>query len=191
MRRRLSPLSAVAGFAIVLAAQGCADLGTAPNAPPPRLDEAATGATADSSASNASSPAGQLIVCPTQDEQRATAIIGPGGGSVSARGTSLSIPEGAVPEPTRFELTIPASRYMEVEVHAVGYDSYTFQQPVTLTINYARCPDDAAPTGATLAGAYIDSATDQILALMGGSQDKSGHKLTFTTGHLSGYAVAY
>ena len=133
----------------------------------------------------------QLLACPTQDEASDRAVIGPEGGTLGARGTSITIPAGAVPEPTPFELVVPVSEYMEVEIHALGRSSYTFLQPATITINYARCPGDAIPMGAALGGVYIESGTHRVLELMGGTTDKSGHKLTFSTGHLSGYAVAY
>ena len=167
--------------AIALAVGACADLTTQPDRPGVGPPGAAT--------VTASDP--QLLVCPTADTHIARATIGPEGGWLGVRGASITIPPGAVPSPTAFELIVPASPYMEIEINAVGADSYTFAQPATVTINYARCPDDAAPPGALLKGVYIDLVTNQVLAVMGGQDDKSNHKITFSTGHLSGYAVAY
>jgi hypothetical protein len=133
----------------------------------------------------------QLLVCPTSDQVSAQAVIGPEGGSVEARGTTLTIPAGAVAESTLFEVVVPASNYMETEIHAVGVDHYVFLQPATITINYARCPDGALPETSRAQGAYIETGSHKILELMGGTDDRSGHKVSFLTGHLSGYVVAY
>lgn len=133
----------------------------------------------------------RLLVCPTAEPASARALIGAEGGTLGARGTSITIPAGAVAVPTLFEVVVPASEYMEVDIHAVGQSEYTFLQPTTITLNFARCPADAVPTGATLDGVYIESGTRRVLERMGGTADKSGHKVTFSTGHLSGYAVAY
>ena len=171
----------VATLALALGAAACDDVPTQSGATEvrgPRM-----------SVSDARAP--QLLVCPTQDATNSRAVIGPTGGSLSVRGSSITIPAGAVPEPTLFEVEVPVSKYMEVEIHAVGQPAYVFQKPATITINFARCPGDAIPMGATLAGAYIDGATGRVLEVMGGVVDKTGHKLIFITGHLSGYAIAY
>jgi len=136
-------------------------------------------------------PAPRLLACPTNDEARAAAVIGPEGGTLGARGTSITIPAGAVPEPTAFEVVVPVSPYMEIEIHAVGQASYAFAQPAAVTINFARCPDDAVPDGATLEGVYVESGTRRVLEHMGGTADEDGKKITFATPHLSGYIVAY
>ena len=132
-----------------------------------------------------------LLVCPTSEEASAQAIIGPSGGSVSARGTTLTVPAGAVPVPTLFEVVVPVSPYMETEIHAAGVEHYVFQAPATITINYARCSTGAFPSGAALQGVYVDRRTYKVLEEMGGVNDRSGHKLSFATWHLSGYIVAY
>jgi hypothetical protein len=136
------------------------------------------------------SASAQLLVCPTTYTQSATVTIGPAGGWFSVRGSSIAIPPNAVPSPKVFEIVVPASRYMEVEIHAVGVDHYVFAVPATVTINYARCPNDAVPADQSLEGVYIDD-TNQVLEIMGGHDDRSSHKVSFSTGHLSGYAVAF
>jgi hypothetical protein len=115
----------------------------------------------------------------------------PDGGTLGARGTSITIPAGAVPTPTAFEVVVPVSPYMEVEIHAVGQAGYAFAQPAAITINYARCPADAVPADAALEGVYVESGTRRVLERMGGTADKTGKKITFSTPHLSGYIVAY
>ncbi len=171
----------IATLVLALGALGCDDLPTQTAAVEVRRPRMAV----------ADAPAPQLLVCPTQEEASARAVIGPQGGTLGARGTSITIPAGVVPVPTQFEVLVPVSNYMEVEIHAVGQSSYTFAQPATITINYARCPGEAIPAYATLEGAYIESGTRRVLERMGGTTDKTGRKVTFTTGHLSGYAVAY
>ena len=175
---RLSPRVATAA-ALAVGLTACTDLSTAPSASPasaPRLTVAS---------------GTQVALCPSEDGASSRAWIGSEGGRLRARGSSITIPAGAVPEPTLFEIEVPASRYMKVEIHAVGRSDYRFARPATITINFSRCPSGAIPTGATIGGAYVDSATGAVLELMGGTVDWNGDKLSFPTDHLSGYVVAY
>lgn len=137
------------------------------------------------------SAAPTLLSCPTDSaQQSATALIGVLGGTLSLGGNSITIPANAVAQPTTFQIVVPPSPHMKVEIHAVGLASFLFQQPVQVTIDYSRCPASAVPAGATLQAVYVDS-TDAVLQQMGGTADPVNRNVTFTTGHLSGYAVAY
>ena len=89
------------------------------------------------------------------------------------------------------QIVVPASQYMEVDVHAVGLTTLLFHRPVNITIDYSRCGPDAIPPGAQLQGVFIDTQSNEVLQEMGGVDDRAAHKITFSTGHLSGYAVAY
>ncbi|MEJ7811208.1 MAG: hypothetical protein WKG32_12415 [Gemmatimonadaceae bacterium] len=182
----MRPLTAV--LAVVLALPACGDLTTPTGGPGIERPNLALSTPNDSLAAANSGP--QLLVCPTVEDHVERALVGPLGGTLGVRGTSISIPPGAVPEPTLFEIAVPASRFMEVEIHAVASSSYLFRQPATITINYARCPDDAAPPAAVLQGVYIDGAK-RVLETMPGNADKVAKKMSFQTNHLSGYAVAY
>jgi hypothetical protein len=142
----------------------------------------------DPKTSSSSSP--RLVECPTSETLTTQAIIGPLGGTVSLGGTSIRIPLGAVTVPTLITVTVPASRFVEVEVQANDLISFLFQTPVSITIDYSRCNRsdvDQAP----LTVWYIDSATKEPLENMGGQDDKSRRRITFETGHLSGYAIAF
>lgn len=132
-----------------------------------------------------------LLACPADTgAQSPASVIGVLGGTLSFDGASISIPANAVLQPTEFQIVVPQSRYMKVEIHAVGLASFLFQEPVQVTLDYSRCPADAVPAGATLQAVYVDS-TDTVLQQMGGTVDTVNRRVTFTTGHLSGYAVAY
>jgi hypothetical protein len=173
----------VVSVALLIAASACGDLSTKPTAPvgPPRFDLAdSTGAVVT-----------QLLVCPTNETQRVEGVIGPEGGLLGVRGVSIAIPSGAVAEPTTFEVIVPASSYLETEINAIGSEHYVFEKPATVTVNLARCPVGSIPDWANLKGANIDLATYQVLEVMGGTYDKTGHKVVFSTPHLSGYVVAY
>ena len=78
---------------------------------------------------------------------------------------------------------------MEIDVSAVGFTSFLFQQPVTITIDYSRCNRNNLDPQ-TLQVWHIDPLTHQMLENMGGVVDTATQQITFTTGHLSGYAVA-
>lgn len=132
-----------------------------------------------------------LAACPVDSTvDGPTAIIGVLGGTLSLGGNSIAIPANAVLQPTVFQIVVPKSQDMKVEIHAVGLTSFLFQTPVQVTLDYSRCPAGAIPSGAALQAVYVDS-TDAVLQQMGGTVDTTLHRLTFTTGHLSGYAVAY
>jgi hypothetical protein len=180
---------ALVGAAVLLAGAACADVATQPGESGPRLrrDEVVDSVTA---AKQLEAPL-HLLACPSNDSAVSRAVIGPDGGTIGARGTTITIPAGAVPDSTLFEVVVPASPYMEADIRAVGVDHYVFLSPATITINYARCPAGADPDSATLQGVYVDTRTYTVLQQMGGVTDRSAHKVTFATGHLSGYIVAY
>lgn len=130
-----------------------------------------------------------LVQCPSNTTTSATAVVGPLGGLVNVGGTSIEIPAGALLSPATVTVTVPASNYMEVDISVEGVEHFVFEQPVVVTLNYERCNRsdiDAQP----LSVWYIDSESKQLLEPMGGVDNKLLRTITFTTGHLSGYAVA-
>ena len=130
-----------------------------------------------------------LVECPTDDLLQSSGLVTPLGGTVSAGGTTITVPAGAVLLPTTITVTVPPSQFMEVDITANGAASFVFQLPVTVSLSYARCTRsdiDKQPLGVW----YIDSGTKALLQNMGGSDDKDARTVTFTTDHLSGYAVA-
>ena len=147
----------------------------------------ATAPNSSSSRSESSTPT--LIECPSDQTLSTSGLVGLLGGSVQLGATGITIPGGALTAPTLFQVTVPASRFMEIDVSAVGFTSFLFQQPVTITIDYSRCNrNDLNPQ--TLQVWHIDPVTHQMLENMGGVVDSVAKHITFTTGHLSGYAVA-
>lgn len=132
----------------------------------------------------------RLLQCPTTQSSTSSALLTAVGGVVNIGGTSVRIPAGALASATTITLTVPASQYMEIEVDANNLTSFVFQQPISITIDYSRCPAaEASKTPLTVW--HIDSQTKQLLDNMGGVDDKTTHSITFSTGHFSGYAVAF
>ncbi len=130
-----------------------------------------------------------LIVCSVARPQRVSAEIGPLGGLLSAGRTHVVIPPGAVAAATTFTLTVPATRFVEIEVTAGGAQHYVFDSPVTVSLDYSRCTrPDLART--PLTAWSIDPVTKALLEGMGGADDKNDRVVTFSTLHFSGYAVA-
>jgi hypothetical protein len=170
LRSKLSAkLTKGLGLLFLLAAGSCKDWGTPP--PPP--------------------PSVTLAVCPTPDgyqTQTASGTVGLLGGTISLSGSSVFVPLGAVLSSTSIELTIPASQYMEIAVTANG-GSFLFQRPIAVTIDYSRCPDDVKQK--QLSVWHIDENTKALLENMGGVDNKLTNQITFTTIHLSGYALAF
>ena len=79
---------------------------------------------------------------------------------------------------------------MEIDVKANDLASFVFQQPISVTVNYSRCSASEA-SRAPLSVWRIDAQTKRLLENMGGTDDKASHSITFTTGHLSSYAIAF
>lgn len=133
----------------------------------------------------------RLVVCPTNESLTTTALIEPLlGGTISLAGTSIALPAGAVTTPTLLTVTLPASKYVEVRITALGFQHFVFERDVEITIDYSRCTRtdiDAAPLSAW----YIDGLTGTPLENMGGVDDKQARTVRFSTDHLSSYAIAY
>jgi hypothetical protein len=180
----------IALLAVAAALAACSD---APTAVPVAASPASStriAAPASMLASVASAQGATLLACPASVTRSASATIGRRGGVVQVDGTALVVPPNAVPRPTRFTVTVPASSYMEIDVSAEGYEHYLFKRPVGITISYARCGDDALPD-ASLEAWWFDPATREQFGAMWGVDDRQHRRMTFITDHLSGYAVAY
>ena len=152
-------------------------------------DITGTSANLSKSGTSASVQLANLVECPTAESATATGLVTPLGGTVSVGGMSILIPAGALLNDAVVTVTIPASRYLEVDISVEGSEHFVFQQPVTVTMSYARC--SRANLGWTpLSAWYIDSATKAPLEQMPSVDNKLTQSVTFTTGHLSGYAIA-
>jgi hypothetical protein len=144
----------------------------------------------DSGDANLTPPSPTLLQCPATQTSTTSALVTALGGTVSLGGTSIQLPAGALVAATTIKLTLPASQNMEIEVRANDLTSFLFQQSVSITIDYSRCPA-AEASKAPLSVWHIDTQTKALLENMGGVDNKTSHTITFTTGHLSGYAVAF
>ena len=131
----------------------------------------------------------QLIQCPTTQTATSSGLISVLGGIITAAGTTISLPAGSLLAVTLIKVTVPASTYMEVDITANDLASFLFQRAVTVTIDYSRCPASVT-AGKTLTVWQIDPQTKQLLTNMNGVNDAALRRITFTTDHLSGYAIA-
>ena len=181
---RSSLFRAALSVGLITALAACADTG--PTAPSAASSRVATPSLA------ASRPANKppLLVCPGGRLQQASAVIGPSGGTLALGGHLMVVPEGAVPEPIEFTMTVPPSRYMEVDISAAGVEHYVFERPVAVVIDYTRCRGPQLPTSAVSVW-YIDGLRKELLENMGGVDDRYSRRVQFSTNHLSSYAIAY
>jgi hypothetical protein len=131
----------------------------------------------------------QLVSCPSNETRTVQALISPLGGTLSLAGTTIGIPAGALSVPTLITLTIPASPYMEIEVRANDLVSFLFNKPIGVRIDYSRCTDPDLSWG-KLSVWQIDPQTKALIEHMGGVDSKGTRTISFTTGHLSNYAIA-
>lgn len=147
----------------------------------------ATAPQSTASASTSSSPT--LVECPTNQTDITTGLVGLLGGSLTLDGSSISIQAGALSAPQLFQMVVPASRFMEIDVSAVGLQTFLFQDSVSVTIDYSRCSRSNLDP-ASLHVYHIDPLTKALLEDMGGTVDGANQRITFKTNHLSGYALA-
>lgn len=129
---------------------------------------------------------GLLSLCQAAPSVKSSAIVGESGGSVSVAGVTMTLPAGAVLEPTEFRLHVPSSTHVEVEIHANGQEHFQFHAPVVISMDYSRC---RVPSG-SLTVWHIDPDTKSLLENMGGVNDTLNQRMIFSTMHLSGYAIA-
>ena len=184
MFKRLSLALALPAFALL----GCSDVSTRPEVGVNRPDT--TRGTGTPGVPDTTGIAQRrLIECPTTQTATASAFIGVLGGTVAAAGTSISLQAGSLLTSTLVRVTVPASTYMEVDVTAADLLSFVFVKPVTITIDYSRCPASVTQ-GKTLTVWHINTQTKLLIENMNGVNDPVQRKMTFTTGHLSGYAIA-
>lgn len=185
MFRRLTPVLAVAAFALA----GCSDVATRPESG--RLDPDTTQGpgTPPPPPDTTGIQQRRLIECPKSQPSSNALSIGALGGTVAAAGSSISIPAGALLTGTLISLTVPASTYMEVDITANGLLTFLFLKTVTVTIDYSRCPTSVTQ-GKTLTVWHINTQTKALIANMNGVNDPLLRRMTFTTDHLSGYAIA-
>jgi hypothetical protein len=133
----------------------------------------------------------RLLQCPNYWPKVGTLVADPLlGGVLTLDGTTVSIPAGAVSSLTTFIVTIPTSQYMEVRVVAEGLTSFLFNTPITMSIDYSRCTSTHA-SNKILDAWHINTFTKAFIEDMNGTDDKEARTVTFQTGHLSGYALAY
>jgi hypothetical protein len=176
MQYRTTSGAVGAAALVLIVAAACADT-TAPIQPPEAPAAAALPAMA------------RLLECPLSNGWSASVTVGPEGGSWGQRGVRVSVPAGAIPEPTTFTVALPASQYVEIRVTADGHSGYQFLKPVTIDIPYDRCDLETGLDGDLFVW-YIDGETKLPLEFMGGINDRGRRTVRFQTDHLSGYAIA-
>lgn len=166
----------IAATFLLVAAAGCADH---PAAPRPTEESAAL----------LSDTEIEFLHCPSATDRSVTGTVGTLGGSLAVDGHRFTLPPLAIAEPTTFTMTAPASEYVELEIHAHGYDSFQFLLPAEIEISYDRCEHEDIEHGA-LSVWYIDGLTGELLEFMGGVADADARSVTFSSGHLSGFIIA-
>ena len=131
----------------------------------------------------------KLVECPTGESFSNSGTIGAAGGLLSAGGVTIAIPANALLTEAVVSITVPASKYVEADITVQGSEHFEFELPVVVTMSYARCSRsniDLMPLSAW----YIDSDSKQLLEKQPSVDNKLLRTVTFTTGHLSGYAIA-
>ena len=127
-----------------------------------------------------------LLKCSDLPAAQTTVMIGAQGGLISAGPHTLTIPAGALSEPTSITMTLVTGR----GVNGVKFEpeGLHFSRPATLSMDYANCdllgkvlPKRIAYTSNDLAIKYFLLSLDNILA----------KRVTGQVYHFSDYVVAW
>ena len=129
-----------------------------------------------------------LVECTLSEPQSTKATVGPGGATLTLGGASVTVPAGAVLQPVELTLSVPVAPWAMVDVTATGYEHFVFEQPISVSLTYERCSAGRIER-APLSVWYVDAA-GTLLEQMPTLDDRNRKRVTFLTGHLSGYAIA-
>ena len=129
----------------------------------------------------------RLIQCPVTESSTTTSLITTLGGSLSVGGVSILIPAGALLSDAVVTVTVPASQYVEAEISVEGTEHFLFELPATVTVSYARCNRFYL---LPLSAWHIDTDTKRLLERMPSLDNKLARTVTFTTPHLSSFALS-
>ena len=125
-------------------------------------------------------------------------VIGLNGGQLSLLGHTLTVPAGAVSQPTVFTLTVLPTGYVEVNLTAtltsvlglvLNVGEQGFAKPVPITLSYARATNVTDPSeltvvhvGGLLGYRNIQAVTSQV--------DTTSQTVTAELEHFSRYSLA-
>ncbi|MGH7476531.1 MAG: hypothetical protein ACRELD_09595 [Longimicrobiales bacterium] len=129
------------------------------------------------------------LTCATTETTTDTFTVDGAGATFTHGKHRIVVPAGAVDVPTEIEYTVPASSVVEIRVRANGQEHFTFAEPLSITISYARCPLSLTEL-LPLVAWYWDPATGVLLEAMPSTDDKDDRSVTFSTDHFSGYVIA-
>ncbi|HJR62623.1 MAG TPA: hypothetical protein VJ803_02915 [Gemmatimonadaceae bacterium] len=130
-----------------------------------------------------------LVTCPSKVFALSFALLGPHGGELTAGPATLIVPAGALASPRVFAISVPRSRYMDVQIAAIGEEHFVFDQPVTIALDYSSCDVDELGEQALTAW-FLDTESLQPVAPMLTEDDRVARRAVFVTDHLSRYALA-
>lgn len=130
-----------------------------------------------------------LVSCPSANGAATRGRVLPFlGGVVSLGRNQVAVPAAALLGAADIEVEVPASRHMVVELRANGQEHWQFLAPITVTIDYSRCP--IGPLDPPVTVWHIDPDSGALLEFMGGVDNRALMTITFVTDHFSGYAIA-
>ena len=139
-------------------------------------------------ASLSTSTSQSLVACENATERTAAATITSLGGTVTVQGVTVDVPPGAVLAPTEITVRVPAGRFLLADIDATGFEHFRFESPITVSMDYAGCPPGQIGQGALSVWYVGDDGA--MLERMPTLDDRARKRVTFLTGHLSGYAIA-
>lgn len=130
-----------------------------------------------------------LLGDPKAPDERQSVVLGRNGGRLGVGANQLTVPLGAVPEDTRFTLTIKNSPYLAAVLSAVqvsdGESVTTFTVPLTLKLSYAKSVTPI-PDPRFLEIYWVDNG--RILGVQKTVVDKKGRSLYTGLTHFSEYS---
>lgn len=168
---RILWVAAVGSLVLACGETGPVGVGTAPAAPPARLDW--------------QSPPIGLLQCTPLAYDSTTQTIGPEGGEIQAGPHVLRIPPGALADSVTITMVAPSDTVNRVQFQPEGL---TFAYPARLTMSYANCP-----LLGQLLPKRIAYTTDDLVVLeyLLSFDNFWAQRVTGQVNHFSNYAIAW
>lgn len=130
----------------------------------------------------------EMLSCPVTDWQIAWGMIVPHkGGTVAVESGSITLPPGAVDQPTFIMVLAPEGPHAILDVRANGKEHFEFQKPVEISFDYSRCAD--AASGGSLEAWEVDSETHALIEPVGGSNYPDKAEYRIRPDHLTSYTI--
>lgn len=132
-------------------------------------------------------PNATLLQCNVTEPLATSATIGPEGGALFIGAHSLVLPPGAVQGQVAFTATVVPDQYLKVRIQANGEESWRFNLPAVLSLNFGSCEVSGSPDRIRIY--KVDPNKDRLISDHGGNVVTGTQSVVTTLDGLSTYTL--